>query len=169
MTYWHPPGISLILRACCCTRRHCVPGAAPGKSIGEILVKRIFRFRIRTLLAVTAGIACVLWLIAWTARNEFGWNPGAIALWAIGTFAGMYACRQPTRSTLLGSLLGGWFVVVAFSAWWVLDRGGPIHHGLYIGLIKIFLACSTLGSSILAVVVGVLREGITISRKKDKE
>jgi hypothetical protein len=137
-------------------------------------LETIFRFRIRTLLAVAAGIACVLWLIAWLARIENpNWHPGAIALWAIGSFTGMYACRQPSRSTLLGSLLGGWIAVVAIWAWWALvliSTGRPrFHLGFAIGLLILRLAFSAAGSSVLAVVVGVLREGITTSRKNDNE
>jgi len=131
-------------------------------------LKGFVRFRIRTLLAVTAGFACVAWIIAWLVRNDSEWQQIVMALlWAIGSLIGMYACRRPARSTLIGSILGGWTVVVIWA--WTLPIGPKAHLGFSIAILQLWLAVSAGASSILAVVVGVLREGITISREKDKE
>lgn len=62
------------------------------------------------------------------------------------------------------------FAGAGYNGWWVLASISPrFHLGFAIGAIIIWLAFSTAGSSVLAVTVGVLREGITISREKDKE
>ncbi len=118
------------------------------------------QFGLRTLLAIIAGLALVFWLLGILIRNSAWSLVVMVMFWAIGSFLGMWG-RQRGR-TLLGSIVGGCLPVIAFLVVYVcVQRNVPFSSMplFFVGWIGIGIGAS----SILALVVGILREGITIS------
>lgn len=126
------------------------------------------QFRLRTLLAVTAGLAFGFSLFSLLLRNNADrWLLVLLPLWAIGSLIGMAISSRDRGRTLLGSLIGGCIpVVVVVGAFvWTNKQDMEIGFTTALGIFGVWIGISAGASSVLAVIVGVLREGISVSGK----
>lgn len=116
-------------------------------------------FSLRTLLAVTSGVAFVAFVAQWML--SVGGNPLQVGLflspWASGSFCGILVMRLRGRSTLLGAVVGGVtgtavFPGVPFFCSFVFGLHG-VNSLWWLGILMIW---SMVGNALLAVVVGIL-------------
>ncbi len=131
-------------------------------------------YSLRTLLAVTAGIAFVAfiarWMLTFDESRLYPMLRLALFLlpWAIGSFLGIAIAARYQRSSLLGAICGG-----ILGAWlcpglpFVYSYANGLHGVRSLSLVGEQLAFAACGSGLLAGIVGILREGITLRSKAE--
>ena len=128
------------------------------------------RYSLRTLFAITAGFAFISFVAHWLIATGLAGPPLRLVLlilpWAVGSLVGMAIAIRRGISTLAGTMIGGTLGT--------LICPGTIFIYLYLNSMNGVRSLDTIGwqmglaacgSGLLAAVVGILREGVTILRQ----
>ena len=132
----------------------------------EVANQRRLWFSLRTLLAMMAGCSFVAFVTQWLISQSRGvMSYPMVTSWALGSFAGLYLAARSNRSTLLGAICGGMLGNLVFPGTIIIFLYVNGMNGVNsLSALWMQIAFAVCGSGLLAAIVGIIREGISLRR-----